>query len=54
MRHTINHKARIKRALVRRGGIKNYTPTEGVAKSWFTILNRALFENKLKPVDIKN
>ena len=52
MRHTISHKARIKRALIRRGGITNYTPTEQVAKTWFRILNRSLFEDKLKPVDI--
>ena len=52
MRRKLSHKTRLKKALIKRKGIKNYEPTEQVAYRWFHILNRTLFENKLSPVKI--
>ena len=37
----------VKQALVKRAGIKNYRPTLAQAQSWFRILNKGLFENRL-------
>lgn len=46
------YKQKIKKALDVRGSEKNYYPTQDSAVRWFHILNRSLFENKLKPLPI--
>jgi len=53
MLRKVSHKTRLKKALIKRKGIKNYEPTEQVCYRWFHILNRTLFENKLKPLTIE-
>lgn len=46
------YKQKIRKALTVRGNEKNYYPTQESAVRWFHILNRSLFENKLKPIKI--
>lgn len=43
----------IKQALVKRASIKNFKPTIPQAQSWFNILNRGLFANRLTLPEIK-
>lgn len=46
---------RVKQALVKRADVKNHKPTVAQCQSWFNILNKGLFENKLAlpPIEIK-
>lgn len=49
------YKQKIRKALDERGLLKNYRPTEAVVARWYHILNKSLFENKLKivPIEVK-
>jgi hypothetical protein len=38
----------VKQALIKRADIKNHRPTLAQAQSWFHILNKGLFENRLQ------
>lgn len=46
---------RVKQALVKRADVKNHRPTVAQCQSWFNILNKGLFENKLAlpPIEIR-
>lgn len=52
MKSRRHYKQKIKKALAVRGSQRDYYPTQESAVRWFHILNRSLFENQLKPIDI--
>tara|TARA_B100000686_G_scaffold354985_1_gene468724 strand:+ start:6885 stop:7337 length:453 start_codon:yes stop_codon:yes gene_type:complete len=52
MQKRIQHKLRVKKALKKREGVRNFKPTVAQAQSWFSVLNRALFGNRLWMPDI--
>jgi hypothetical protein len=45
----------VKQALIKRGSKKNHKPSVAQAQSWFNVLNKALFDERLKmpSMDIK-
>ena len=43
----------VKQALVKRADIKNHRPTIAQAQSWFNILNKGLFQNRLQMPSIE-
>ena len=52
MQKRIQHKLRVKKALKKREGVRNFKPTVAQAQSWFSVQNRALFGNRLWMPDI--
>ena len=52
MQKRIQHKLRVKKALKKREGVKNFKPSVSQAQSWFSTLNRALFRGRLWMPDI--
>jgi hypothetical protein len=52
MQKRIQHKLRVRKALKKREGVKNFHPSVAQAQSWFSTLNRALFRGRLWMPDI--